>query len=167
MNPNGLVPVLQDGDDAPLFESAVILRYLASRYGDAPLWPADLSARAQIDKWGEWARLNIWLNFTGPVFWPMIRVPEADRDQRAIDAAVRALKPKLDIAEERIAEHGFIAGPNFTLADMQFGYMLYRYFDLPIRRPAHPAIERYYAALTERPAFREHVMVSYEELRAK
>ncbi|HEX2019528.1 MAG TPA: glutathione S-transferase N-terminal domain-containing protein, partial [Aurantimonas sp.] len=41
MNPNGLVPVLQDGDDAPLFESAVILRYLASRYGDAPLWPAD------------------------------------------------------------------------------------------------------------------------------
>ncbi|MEH6718284.1 MAG: glutathione S-transferase family protein [Aurantimonas endophytica] len=165
MNPNGLVPVLKDGDDAPLFESAVITRYLASRYGDAPFWPADLSERAQVDKWGEWARVNIWQNFNGPVFWQIVRVPEADRDERAIAAAVAALKPRFDIAEARIAEHGFLAGSDFTLADLQFGYLLYRYFDLPIARPSHPAIEGYYAALVERPSFREHVMVSYDELR--
>ena len=165
MNPNGLVPVLRDGDDEPLFESAAILRYLASRYADAPFWPADLSARAQIDKWAEWAKLNIWLNFSGPVFWQIVRVPEADRNTAAIAAAVAALKPRFDIAEARIAEHSHIACRDFTLADLQFGHLLYRYYDLPIERPSHPAIERYYAALTERPAYREHVMVSYDDLR--
>ncbi|MEF2553781.1 glutathione S-transferase family protein [Aurantimonas sp. A2-1-M11] len=165
MNPNGLVPVLRDGDDEPLFESAAILRYLASRYADAPFWPKDPSARAQIDKWAEWAKLAIWVNFSGPVFWQIVRVPEANRDTAAIADAVKALAPKFAIAEARIAEHGFIAGKDFTLADLQFGHLLYRYFDLPIERPSHPAIERYYDALTERPAFREHVMVSYEDLR--
>ena len=165
MNPNGLVPVLKDSDDEPLFESAVILRYLASRYGAAPFWPDDVSVRAQIDKWAEWAKLNIWLNFSGPVFWQIVRVPEADRNAAAIAAAVQALKPRFDIAEARIAEHGYIAGKDFTLADLQFGHLLYRYYDLPIDRPSHPAIERYYAGLTERPAYREHVMVSYDDLR--
>lgn len=166
MNPSGLVPVVRDGEDEPLFESAAILRYLASRYADAPFWPKDPSARARIDKWAEWAKLAIWVNFSGPVFWRIVRVPPADRDEAAIADAVAALTPKFAIAEARIAENGFIAGKDFTLADMQFGHLLYRYFDLPIDRPALPAIERYYAALTERPAFREHVMVSYEALQA-
>ena len=43
--------------------------------------------------------------------------------------------------------------------------MLFRYFDIGIERPQHPAIQRYYGRLTERPAYRAHVMVSYEALR--
>jgi glutathione S-transferase len=35
-----------------------------------------------------------------------------------------------------------------------------------IARPAHPALGRYYDRLTSRAAFREHVVVSYEDLRA-
>ena len=51
------------------------------------------------------------------------------------------------------------------MADIQFGHCLYRYFDIQIERAEHPCVRRYYDELSERPAFQEHVMVSYEELR--
>ncbi len=59
----------------------------------------------------------------------------------------------------------YLAEDAFTLADIQFGHVLYRYFNIAIERPGHPALRRYYDRLTERPAFQGHVMVSYEELR--
>jgi glutathione S-transferase len=72
---------------------------------------------------------------------------------------------KLAIAEARLQREVFLAGSDFTLADIQFGHVLYRYFDIDIVRPDFPALRRYYDRLAERPAFREHVMISYEELR--
>lgn len=68
-------------------------------------------------------------------------------------------------AEAQLSRGAFLAGDSFTLADVQFGHVLYRYFDIPIARRNRPTLERYYKELTARPAFREHVMVSYEELR--
>lgn len=165
MNPNGTVPVLKDGDGSPLWETGAILRYLAARYGTDAFWPADVERRAQVDKWAEWAKINIAQGFTGPVFWRVVRTAPKDRDPAAIAAAIAALRPKLDIAEAQLARHAFLAGDGFTLADIQFGHVLYRYFDIEIARPDLPALRRYYEGLTRRPAFREHVMVSYEELR--
>jgi glutathione S-transferase len=43
--------------------------------------------------------------------------------------------------------------------------VLFRYFDIPIARRDRPVLRRYYDSLATRPAFREHVMVSYDELR--
>jgi glutathione S-transferase len=45
--------------------------------------------------------------------------------------------------------------------------VLFRYFDIDIPRTSRPAIDAYYARLKARPAFREHVMVSYDDLRAE
>lgn len=167
MNPNGTVPVLRDGDDPPLWETGAILRSLASRYAAAPFWPGDLSARAQVDKWAEWAKINVAMGFTEPVFWRVVRTAPAARDATAIAAAIAALAKKLAIAEAQLERHAFLAGPDFTLADIQFGHVLYRWFDIAIARPELPALRRYYERLTARPAFREHVTVSYEELRAR
>ncbi|WP_315762765.1 MULTISPECIES: glutathione S-transferase family protein [unclassified Bradyrhizobium] len=165
MNPNGTVPVLRDDGGEPLWETAAILRYLAGRYGTAPFWPADGMARAQIDKWAEWSKINVALNFTGPVFWRVIRTAPAEQDSLAISQAVADLDRFLDIAEARLSSTLFLAGDDFTLADIQFGHVLFRYYDIPIDRQSRPALRRYYDDLTARPAFREHVMVSYEELR--
>lgn len=164
MNPNRTVPVLRDGEDAPLWESAAILRYLASRYGTAPFWPEDVSARAQVDMWAEWAKINIGSAFTVPIFWRVVRTPEAERDWPAIRAAVAALEAKLAIADERLAEFPHLAGEAFTLADVQFGHLLYRYYEIGIERGEFPNVRRYYEMLQERPAYREHVMVSYADL---
>jgi glutathione S-transferase len=165
MNPNGTVPVLRDGDGPPLWETGAILRYLVNRYGAPPFWPADADARAQTDKWAEWAKINIALNFTGPVFWRVVRTPPQRQDPAAIAAALATLEKKLAIAEAQLVRDDHLAGPDFTLADIQFGHVLYRYYDIAIARTALPALHRYYERLMPRPAFREHVMVSYEELR--
>lgn len=48
LNPNGLVPLLQD-DDFVLWESNTIVRYLAAKFGDATFYPQDLQARAAAE----------------------------------------------------------------------------------------------------------------------
>lgn len=167
MNPNGLVPVLIDEGLEPLWESAAIIRYLAARYGDDSFWPKDAAARSPVDKWAEWAKATFSLGFTVPIFWRVVRTAPKDQDPAAIAAAVMALDGKLDIAEAQLSRHAFLAGETFTPADIQFGHLLYRYFTIDIERRPRPVLERYYKTLMERPAFQEHVMVSYEELRAK
>ena len=165
MNPNSTVPVLMDGDGEPLWETGAILRYLCNRYGAAPFWPQGLEDRTRVDKWAEWSKINIAMNFTGPIFWRVVRSAPEDRNEAAIGEAMRTLGRKLDIAEGELSRHAYLAGHDFTLADIQFGHVLYRYFDIAIDRPDRPALRRYYERLAARPAFRQHVMVSYEELR--
>ncbi|MDR6274568.1 glutathione S-transferase [Klebsiella variicola] len=163
--PIARVPVLQDGDNPPLWETGAILRYLANRYADDAFWPGDLLARTEVDRWAEWSKQNIALGFTAPVFWRVVRTPAAERDPQAIAAAVKALEQKLAIAETRLAGSRYLVGDTFTLADIQFGHVLYRYFAIDITRHSLPHLAAYYARLTERPAFRQHVMVSYDELK--
>jgi glutathione S-transferase len=165
MNPNGTVPVLRDDGGEPLWETGAILRYLGTRYGDEPFWPKDLMRRTRIDKWAEWSKINVALNFTAPVFWRVVRTAPRERDAAAIAAALQVLNASLDSAEVQLTRHAYLAEDAFTLADIQFGHVLYRYFDIAIDRTGRRALRRYYDRLTERPAFQEHVMVSYEELR--
>jgi glutathione S-transferase len=98
LNPNGTVPVLKDGDGEPLWETGAILRYLATRYGTGPFWPADLDDRTRIDKWAEWSKINIALNFTAPVFWRVVRTAPADRD----GADERDDHDRLSVASHRL-----------------------------------------------------------------
>ena len=165
MNPNGTIPVIRDGDGEPLWESAAVLRYLASRYGRAPFWPDDPALRAQIDKWAEWAKINVALNFSGPIFWQVIRTPAEKRDAGALRGALAVLDRYLDIGGNRLAGAPYLGGDDFTLADVQFGHLLYRYFTLEIERPERKGLSAYYDRLVARPAYREHVMVPYDELR--
>lgn len=56
-------------------------------------------------------------------------------------------------------------GAEFTLADIQLGHILFRYYDIAIERANLNHLRRYYHDLCQRPAYREHVMVSYDVLR--
>ncbi|KOC91536.1 glutathione S-transferase family protein [Winslowiella iniecta] len=165
MNPNGLVPVIKDLHGPALFETGAILRYLSGSYASAPFWPEDIAQRTQVDIWAEWAKTSVAAGFTAPIFWRVVRTAARDRDPQAIAAAIQRLTALLRIADARLAQHDYLAGNDFTLADIQLGHLLYRYYDIAIDRADLPALQRYYQRLTERPAYREHVMVSYEELR--
>ncbi|GLA37468.1 hypothetical protein AnigIFM63309_004407 [Aspergillus niger] len=166
MNPNGRIPVLRDGASEPLWESGAINRYLASAYGSDEFWPQDPRARAQIDKWAEWAKVTFTPAFSLCIWWQLVRVAPSKRDPIAIREAVAGLDPILDIAEAQLTRQKFLAGDVFTLADVQFGHLLFRYFSIDIERKERPGLQRYYEALKERPAYREHVMVDFEALRA-
>ncbi len=165
MNPNGTVPTLQDGDNPPIWESGAILRYLANTYASEDFWPQDPVKRTNVDMWAEWSKINIALKFTAPLFWRVVRTPPSKRDPAAIAEALEALGKFLTIADDRLSKLKFIAGEDFSLADIQFGHCLYRYFDIDIARKDFPHLQRYYDVLAERKPFRQHVMVSYEELR--
>lgn len=166
MNPNGKVPTLVDGSNPPLWESGAILRYLANTYAPDSFWPADPVARALVDQWAEWSKINFTLSFTGPVFWRVVRTAPSQRDHSAIKNALELLDQKLDIAEAQLQKAPYLAGQTLTLADIQFGHCLYRYFTIDIERRDRPILTAYYKALTDRAAFADHVMISYEELAA-
>lgn len=167
LNPNGTIPILQDGKGPVLWETGAILRYLADAYGDDHFWPQDRARRAEIDKWADWAKLNVAMGFTVPVFWQVVRTAQRDLDARALDLALANLNAKLSIADAQLANAPFLAGADFTLADIQLGHVLYRYFDIDIPRPLLPNLQRYYRDLTQRPAFQEHVIISYDDLRVR
>lgn len=164
LNPHGLIPVVTIGDHA-LFESGAILRYLAGQYGQDSFWPRDALARAAVDMWAEWAKHAVAAAFTGPVFWRHTRTHPDRRDTALIRRNLAALEEQLEKVEARLAKHAYLCGQDLTLADIQLGHILYRYFDIDIRRRELPALAAYAARLAERPAYQKAVMVSYDSLR--
>lgn len=167
MNPRGLVPVLRDGD-VVIWESCAILRYLATKYGDGDaFWPTDPGARSQVDMWAEWAKLDLTLGFTVPIFWPRVRTAAKDRDEAALSRGIAAFEKKLDLLEAQVSKQDFVAGADFTTADIVVGHILYRWFTIDVPRQSRPAVEAYYDRLCERPAYQDHVMVDYSILQVE
>src|SRR5215470_10570627 len=54
MNPNGLVPALEEDDGFLLWESNSIVRYLAAKHGVGALEPSDFHTRALASQWMDW-----------------------------------------------------------------------------------------------------------------
>jgi glutathione S-transferase len=165
LNPNGTVPTIAVEGMPALWESGAIMRYLCNSHGNTDFWPPDPQQRAQVDQWAEWSKINIALAFTSPVFWKVVRTAPSKQDPVAIAAALDALHVKLAIADGQLADHQYLAGEHLTLADVQFGHVLYRYFDIEIERAVLPNVERYYEMLCDRGDYQRSVMVCYEELR--
>jgi len=165
LNPHGKIPVLLVEDGTAIFETAAILRYLANRFGDNTFWPADAMARARVDMWAEWAKQDVAEAFTGPVFWRVVRMRAENRDQTAIRHAIVKLEHELAIAEPCLAETTYLCGDTLSLADIQFGHVLHRYFDIDIDRRVLPNLRAYYDRLAKRAAYRDTVMLSYDVLR--
>ncbi|MEM0922946.1 MAG: glutathione S-transferase family protein [Pseudomonadota bacterium] len=166
LNPNGRVPTLLDGD-LVLWESQAILRYLAARYGDGGFWPEDVAVRGELDMWAEWTRTTFQPHFNYQIFWQLVRVGAADRDEAAISRSAESLKPVVGILENRLAGRPgpYLSGESLAWADITVGHLLYRYYNVEFERAETPALDAYYHALTQRPAYAEHAMVSFEPLR--
>src|SRR6516225_7590110 len=85
MNPNGLVPTLEEDDGFLLWESNSILRYLAAKHQAAVLEPKDLKTRAVASKWMDWQLAVLGPAIT-PVFWNLVRIAPDKRDMAAVAA---------------------------------------------------------------------------------
>jgi glutathione S-transferase len=165
MNPHGLVPVLQD-DGVSVWESHSILRYLAERYGGTAFWP-DLAQRARIEPWLDWAQTSFQPSFSTGLFWGYFRTPEDRRDWPAIRRNMETCARELQRVDELLEKREFLAGETFTLADIPLGACLFRYFGMGLERPALPNVERWYGRLCARPAYVDHVMLPFEDLRGR
>lgn len=99
------------------------------------------------------------------IFWPLVRIPPPQRDYAAITFAVTSIERELTIAEKVLATHAFIAGDDFSSADIQPGHCLYRYYDIDVVRADLPHLRAYYERLRTTEGFISHTMVSYDKLR--
>ncbi|XHI63329.1 hypothetical protein ABZP12_00439 [Xanthomonas euvesicatoria] len=77
LNPNGVVPTLQDGA-LVLWESNAIVRYLAAQYAPA-LYPHSPPERALGDRWMDWTT-STFAGVFRDLFWGVLRTPEHERD---------------------------------------------------------------------------------------
>lgn len=167
MNPHGRIPVIRDGDGPPIFESGAILRYLAARYAPGTaFWPEDPAERAQLDKWAEWGKVSLGPAFVMPIFWATVRTPPSQQDPAAIAKAVSRFEALVARFLDALEGRNYLGGDEPSLADIQVGHMLFRYYEMQIGRGDLPELRAYYDRLAERPAYRQHVMVDYEALRA-
>ena len=156
LNPNGLVPTLEDGE-LVLWESNTIVRYLASLHGKGTLEPADPKARARASQWMDWQ-----LSVLGPAihetFWGLVRTPPEKRNLAAIETSKAKTTAAIKILDARLAKTAYVAGDAFSMGDIPVGIFGYRFHALVPERPPLPHFERWYAAISARPAFRDHVL---------
>jgi glutathione S-transferase len=156
MNPNGLVPTLEE-DGFVLWESNSIVRYLAAKYGSGTLAPADLRARARASSWMDW-QLTVAAPALTPVFWGLVRTPPEKRDHAAIEAGKVKTMAAMKILDAQLAKSPFVAGDALSMGDIPVALMAYRFRRLVPERPGLDHLERWFTTIEQRPAFKEHVL---------
>ncbi|HKJ62976.1 MAG TPA: glutathione S-transferase family protein [Hyphomicrobiales bacterium] len=158
INPFSVVPAIND-DGFVLSESNVILRYLAAKHGRTDLLPADIRQRALVERWMDWQAADLINALRAAFMGGFLKAPVPGSED-AINASLREWPKKIVMIERQLeTSGGYIAGPNFTLADIPVGLSVHRWFavDLPaLQRPDLPASSAYYERLSERPAFMAH-----------
>lgn len=159
MNPNGLVPLLRDDEThVTLWESNTIVRYLAAQYGLNRLWIDAPAARAIGEKWMDWANQTL-----SPahrvVLMGLVRTPEAERDHAAIEAAKQILEGLFAMLDETLAAGPWLSGDAFGLGDIAVAPFVWNLTNIGLSWTPRPHLERWMAALSERPAYRKVVMI--------
>jgi GST-like protein len=118
VNPNSKIPALLDrsNPEKPIrvFESGAILMHLAEKFGNAFL-PTEPAARAECLSWLFWqmgAAPFLGGGFGHFYAYAPIKI------EYAIDRYAMEVKRQLDVLDRRLAESEYVAGPDYTIADM-------------------------------------------------
>jgi glutathione S-transferase len=156
MNPNGLVPTLQEEDGFLLWESNSIVRYLAAKHRAGVLEPSDPRARAQAQAWMDW-QLSVLAPAITPGFIGLIRTSPEKRNHAAIEESMKKTKAAVAILDAELAKNAYLAGDAFSYGDIPVAVMANRYRQLVPERPPLPNFERWFAAIAARPAFKDQV----------
>lgn len=157
MNPNGLVPTLEEDDGFLLWESNAVVRYLASKHDKTGiLEPKDLKARALANQWMDWQ-----LSVAGPAilqaFWGLIRTAPEKRNMAAIEESKKKTTEAMAMLDTQLAKTPYVAGDAFSYGDIPVGVVCYRFVQLVPERPSMPHLDRWYAAVSGRKAFKDQV----------
>lgn len=147
MNPMQKVPTLVDGDTI-VWQSNTILRYLANKTKSA-LYPTDPAQRSQVERWMDWllAELN-------PAYLAGFRDAKKAENERAPDTGTN-LANELRLLEGALVKSPWVAGAQFSLADVALGPIVKRCIGFPLGLPALPRTQAWVGELQKRPAFQK------------
>jgi glutathione S-transferase len=155
MNPNGQIPVMQDGDFT-LWESNVVVRYLCAKHSMGKLYPTDLQQRFDAERWMDWQQTTM-NNVGRAAFVEWIRTPGPQPDMAAIAKSVATTEPQLAMLDAHLAQRPFMAGDVMSMADFPIACELHRWWGLPPQHPAlprsaYPHLSRWYAGISAQSA---------------
>jgi glutathione S-transferase len=151
-NPNALVPLVED-DGFTLWESNVIVRYLCARYSPGQLYPEDLAARFDAERWMDWQQTTFNPAGRG-AFVQLMRTAPEKRSDEVVAKSVGATEPLLDVLDAHLARQAFMAGTAVTMADIPIACEIHRWHALPLQRPQRPHLEHWYRGILAHSASR-------------
>ena len=156
LNPNGKMPVLEDGDFV-LWESNAILQYLAAKKPESGLWPTDPRRQADVARWQFWDAAH-WDPLCATFIFE--RVVKQLTGQGAPDAAQIAkaetdLKRFAPVLNGTLRGRRWVTGDTLTVADFGLGGPLMYAAPAAIPIANYPEIARWYAALAELPGWKK------------
>jgi len=117
LNPIGKIPFIEI-DGVKIFESNAINKYLASKH-KSPIYPEDLEQRAAVDQWLDFVAIHVFHAMArvmfNRVFAPMVGEKV---DEESIQVGLKFLDKYLPILDKQLGENKYLAGSEFTLADI-------------------------------------------------
>ena len=151
--PNNRMPAIVDrapadgGEPVSLFESGAILLYLAEKTGR--FLPADLRSRAETLQWLFWQMGGL-----GPMLGQNHHFSQyaPEKIPYAIDRYVKETNRLYGVLDRRLADRAFVAGADYTIADMAAYPWIVPWEKQGQRLDDHPHLKRWFEAIAERPA---------------
>ena len=125
LNPNGLVPTLEDGD-LVLWESNTILRYLRSKYDEHKRFPENIKSQFQSEMWMDWQLSAMWPPLRVALLG-LTRTPEADRNYELIKKSYQEADSLLALLDQHLAKHAYCSGEQFSLGDIPLALCVSRW----------------------------------------
>ncbi len=150
LNPNGHIPVLQDGD-LTIFESMAINLYLARKY-DKGLWPKTVEDEGRAFQWSFWAMTELEEPVITAVTHRWSFPPEQRDPNKAEDAAER-FKTPLRVLDGVLAGRQYLLGNAFNVADLNVASVLSSAPLAGLDLSSAPNALGWLVRCTDRPAF--------------
>ncbi|WP_313207485.1 glutathione S-transferase N-terminal domain-containing protein [Stenotrophomonas sp.] len=155
LNPNAQVPVLCEGDFV-LWESNSICRYLATRAGRNDLLPVEPQARARVEQWMDWQATDLntaWRH----VFMARVRGHADYPDDARAEASLAQWNRLMAMLDAQLGRLAYVAGDDFTLADIVLGLCTQRWRSTPGGKPVLVNVDAWFERLRRQPGFAAHV----------
>lgn len=150
LNPNGHIPVLQDGDFV-LWESMAINLYLARKYGKG-LWPKTPEDEGRAFQWSLWSMTELETPVLTALMHRMI-LPEKERDPKKAAEGAEAFKQPLSVLEGALAGKEYLAGGAFSVADLNVASLIAWAQMAGLDLSGAPNVTGWLGRCTARPAF--------------
>jgi glutathione S-transferase len=158
LNPNKLVPVLDD-DGFVLTESSAIIKYLADK-ANSPLYPKELRERARVHERMDWFNTDFYrdwgYNLAYPQLFPHHARPSADVTKATIEWGRGRAANALTLLDQQIlGDKPFVCGDSMTIADI-FGAQLISLGEiLRVDFAKYPNVQRWLGRMKALPAWKE------------
>ena len=166
VNPNGLFPVLVDGEFV-LWETIPIMQYLASKSVGSTLWPNDDRHRADICRWQCWSQAHWFPALRTYIFENMFKKLKGlgEPDPAAIKSGEETFHQFANVLDGQLKAREYLTGPRLTLADLSVSVWLM--YASAARIPLEPFvnIRRWFESIQNLPAWQRTMPpISYNAL---